>query len=239
MTATNGAARRGEASCTARATSSLPVPVSPKISTVLMVSATWLISSKTSCIRGLLLRMLWKANCSCSFSRSAATSSCERRSRRRALDHQPQMLEVDRLGQEIGGTHSHRLHGVVDRAESRGDDDVGRQPSLLHLFEQLQTVDPRHLQVGDDDAVGTLVECLERFASVGRRVDRDVRIGLEENLDLLAGRFVVFDDQDAPFEPEPVRGGLARGRAGAVRSWPVRYSRLLADSRDLSPSSIY
>ena len=82
LTATNGLPRRGDASWMARATSSLPVPVSPKISTVLIVCATWLISSKTSCIRGLLLRMLWKANCSCSFSRSAVTSSCSARSRR-------------------------------------------------------------------------------------------------------------------------------------------------------------
>ena len=34
------------------------MPVSPKINTVLIVSATWLINSKTSCIRELLLRML-------------------------------------------------------------------------------------------------------------------------------------------------------------------------------------
>ena len=40
LTSTNGAVRRGDAPWTARATSSLPVPVSPTIRTVLLVSAT-------------------------------------------------------------------------------------------------------------------------------------------------------------------------------------------------------
>ena len=49
----------GDAWWMARATCSLPVPVSPSISTVVLVWATLLISSKTACICGFLLRMFW------------------------------------------------------------------------------------------------------------------------------------------------------------------------------------
>ena len=45
LTATKGASRRGLWRCTARATSSLPVPLSPVTSTVACVCATWAICS--------------------------------------------------------------------------------------------------------------------------------------------------------------------------------------------------
>ncbi len=58
--ATNGPGRmRAEAWWMARAISSLPVPVSPSISTVVVVVATLLISSKMACICGFLLMMFW------------------------------------------------------------------------------------------------------------------------------------------------------------------------------------
>ena len=115
-----------------------------------------------------------------------------------ALDDQPQVLEIDRLGQEVGGAQPHRLHGIVDGAEPRRDDHVRGQPVLLYLFQQLQTVDPRHLEIGDDHAVGALGQRLERIAAIGGRVHAKSGVGLQEDLDLLAGGLVVFHDQDAP-----------------------------------------
>ena len=143
-----------------------------------------------------------------------------------ALDHQPEVLQVDRLGEEVDGPQPHRLHGLLDGAEARGDDHVGRQPALLHLLEQLQAVDPRHLQVGDDHAVGALGQRLQRVAAVGRGIHREAGVGLEEHLDLLAGRLVVLDDQDA----SPGRGrrpGLDRWRFRG-RSLGARRGRLVA-----------
>ena len=138
------------------------------------------------------------------------------------------MLEVDRLGEEVDGPQPHRLHGLLDRAEARGDDHVGRQPALLHLLEQLQAVDPRHLQVGDDDAVGAIGQRLERIAAVGGRVHRQAGVGLEEHLDLLAGRLVVLDDQDA--SPGRGRLGLDRCRLRG-RGLGARRRRLVAGHR--------
>ena len=52
FSATNGASARGELSCNARATSSLPVPDSPVISTVMLERDSRPIALKTSCIAG-------------------------------------------------------------------------------------------------------------------------------------------------------------------------------------------
>ena len=57
--ATNGPARRADEVWINRATTSLPVPVSPSIRTVVVVCERLLISSKTACMRGFLLMMLW------------------------------------------------------------------------------------------------------------------------------------------------------------------------------------
>ena len=80
--ATNGPVRCGaDAWWMARAICSLPVPVSPRMSTVEFVSATLPISSNTSCIRGDLESTFWNECRPWSWSRSAATSSCSARSR--------------------------------------------------------------------------------------------------------------------------------------------------------------
>ena len=50
FTATKGKAARGESSCSARATSSLPVPDSPATSTVVFCGATLRSWRSTSCI---------------------------------------------------------------------------------------------------------------------------------------------------------------------------------------------
>ncbi|OIQ63000.1 hypothetical protein GALL_554650 [mine drainage metagenome] len=52
LTRTKGASLRGDRLCTARAMTSLPVPLSPRSSTVVLVGATWCTSEKTSCMRG-------------------------------------------------------------------------------------------------------------------------------------------------------------------------------------------
>ena len=43
------------------------------------------------------------------------------------LDDQAQIVDVDRLGQKVVGAEADRLHGVVDAAEGRHDDDGQRQ----------------------------------------------------------------------------------------------------------------
>src|SRR2546426_909674 len=69
---TNGRAARGERSCSARATSSLPVPLSPRTSTAESVGATRSIIRSTSCMRGLRVRMSPKGAAPGAWARSLA-----------------------------------------------------------------------------------------------------------------------------------------------------------------------
>ena len=78
---TNARSARGELEWIARATSSLPVPLSPVIRIVERLGAAWMIRSNTCFIRG--LRPMMPANfwyCACRFCRSAVFSaiSCRR-----------------------------------------------------------------------------------------------------------------------------------------------------------------
>ena len=65
--------------------------------------------------------------------RSAATSSLQGPFAQGPVDHQPQMVDVDRLGQKVVGAQADRLHRLVDAAVAGGDDDGDRQPALLNL----------------------------------------------------------------------------------------------------------
>ena len=123
LTATNGPVAALLRSWSARATSSLPVPLSPVTSTVASVSATRAMISWTFCIAGLVADELgarlrrarprrggaspprggarfWSA-------RSTATTSC---------------VDLERLGDEVVGAGAHRGDRGLERAE-RGDDD--------------------------------------------------------------------------------------------------------------------
>ena len=128
LMATNLPGRRlAEASWMARAICSLPVPVSPRISTVELVSATWLISSNTSCIRGLLLMHVAERVPAADSCRRAATSSMQRPLAQRALDEQAQVLRVGRLGEEVVGPQAHGLDRLVHAPVPGGHDDRDRQ----------------------------------------------------------------------------------------------------------------
>ncbi len=80
LTATNGPAARLDAWCTARAATSLPVPLSPANSTVAWVGATLRIASTTAAIVG--SPQVNVAGASSSRARSRAATSCRRSSAR-------------------------------------------------------------------------------------------------------------------------------------------------------------
>ena len=144
----NGLALRDEFSCSARATSSLPVPDSPVISTVDGVSATFsmtrvdlldapasrpMIPKRAARRRGLR-------------SRRAASAPRERVRACSAFSTMPDLLLVEGLVDVVEGAELERLDRVVDRAV-RGDHDhrhvgmLGRQPA-----KQAHPVQPGHLR---------------------------------------------------------------------------------------------
>ena len=113
LIATNGPSARGLSTCSARANSSLPVPLSPSRSTVASVAAARC-SATVTC-----------------FSSGSSPTICgapaPRRQllvqqdvlgrqpalRERTLDHQQQMVGIDRLGEEVERAFLHRRHRVL------------------------------------------------------------------------------------------------------------------------------
>ena len=81
FTGTKGRFALEELKCRARATSSLPVPLSPVINTLTGLLATRRIRSKTSCMALLRPMILEKLYLSDTSSRRRATSTRSRRSR--------------------------------------------------------------------------------------------------------------------------------------------------------------
>ncbi len=72
--------------------------------------------------------------------------------RERALDHQQQVIGVDRLGQEIERAFLHRRHRVLNAAERRHHDDRQLGIELLGRAQHAEAVAVGQPQIGEDDA---------------------------------------------------------------------------------------
>ncbi len=83
LMATNGWAARGLSSCTARASSSLPVPLSPSSSTVTLVGATRSMVRFTFCMESLpvTMRRSGVGTFACASCRFSSSNSDSRRAR--------------------------------------------------------------------------------------------------------------------------------------------------------------
>ena len=72
--------------------------------------------------------------------------------RERALDHQQQMIRIDRLGQEVERAFLHRGDRVLDAAERRHDDDRQLGIELLRRAQHAEAVALGQPQVRQHDA---------------------------------------------------------------------------------------
>ena len=114
FTATKGLALRRPWSCNARATSSLPVPVSPRIRTVASLSAAMPIAFCTRRIASLAPISAVSLD-----SRHVPRAIAHRRGGSIADRRRVQVIAADRLGQMVEGAEPHRLDGVLGAGESR------------------------------------------------------------------------------------------------------------------------
>ena len=119
----------------------------------------------------------------------------------RAFAHGPfhdqqQMIDIDRLGQEIVGAQPDRLHHLVDAGIPGGDDHRHGQVPLHHLANQVHPVQPGHAQIGDDQAVKAIEERFQSFFAVAGDIDLVVGVGLQELLQIAASDFLIVHDED-------------------------------------------
>src|SRR6185312_1111106 len=89
----------------------------------------------------------------------------------------------------------HGLDRGIDRRLPRDDDALARYLARLHLLEQREAIEFRHLEVGEDDAERSLEEVLERFLSVRRDLNR-IAFLLEYRAEALGDAALVVGDEN-------------------------------------------
>ena len=193
--ATNGPFDRGLSACTARANSSLPVPLSPSSSTVASVAAARC-SADDNCFMGAASPMIVGAPrraASSSFSRvyslirrrcaSARSTSNNRWSGSTGLARKsmaPAFIAVDR---------------VLNAAEGSHDDDRQLGSTSLAELEDAKPVSNRQPKVRQHDGGDAVFHSLERFWLIFC-LDNMVALRLERKAQHRPERVLVFDEQN-------------------------------------------
>jgi hypothetical protein len=189
FSAMKGAAERGLCRCRARATSSLPVPDSPLMRTVMFERASRPMARNTSCIDGASPMM------------SGLLS--QRLGRRRRLLLCPAgaahlidgLVEVEGLRQVLEGTAVEGGHGAVEVRVRGHDDDRQVRDGGVDLLQQIEAVDAGHADVGQDHVGALALQRLHDADAVGEA--GHIHVGLAQRaLQHPADGAVVVDDPD-------------------------------------------
>ena len=136
----------------------------------------------------------------------------------RPVEQELQVVGVDRLHQEVGGTFLHRAHGLLDRAEGRHHDDGRLGVGVPRGREHVEAAAGRQPQVGQDHEIAEGLQAPARLVRVAGLVDL-VAARLERLPQHRAERLLVLDDQDLGHgdagRSAQSRLALLLGRAGA------------------------
>ena len=154
LTETNGLSRRWLLKWMARATSSLPVPLSPVIMAVAGLSAIFRMVSKTSTIRGALADDVLEAVLGLELLSEVEVLVAQALALEAVPDDQVDLVELEGLGDVVVGAELHRLDGRLRGGHRRHHDDRGVGREVPGGAQHLQPVDLRHAQVGDDGVEG-------------------------------------------------------------------------------------
>ena len=196
LSGTNGLFLRGLLMWMALATSSLPVPLSPVISTVAYVGAIWRSLATTACMAGELPMTPSKPNFSLSCRCSSMLERCKPSRLRRLVGDRSQLVDIERFGQISRGPGLHGGDGRLDRAMAGEDHDFGVRQLPFGLGQDLEPANPLHDQVGDDDVEVVFFDEPESLAAAGGH-DAIVANAFEALGHRRGVRFVVVDHQDA------------------------------------------
>ena len=194
LTATKAPSLRRLARCTACAATSLPVPLSPRSSTVASVTATFFIWSSTASIAG-----------SCATTPVSLVAHgphalvllAQPAPLERAAHHQAQLVRPgQRLAKIVEGAQLHGLDRALDGAVRGQHDDLHLGLLGAHPAQQRHAVQARHLEIGQHQVERLAREQARRGLAVGR-LHHAQALALQHLGDEAADSFLVVDDQDA------------------------------------------
>ena len=214
FTFTKGWSRRPESWCSVRATSSLPVPLSPRTSTVMSVSATCSMISRTSRIFGSSPH----SSSSSASERDAAAQLLdlllERALLERLLEGELELLDLERLAQEVGGAELHRLDDGARLAVAREHHHRHVGQSLLELPQRLEAVHAGQHDV-ERDEIGA--RCRRASRAPARRRRREDLVALARDERLRYSRTPVVVDHEHPVRTEAMRSPRRAWSSGLGR----------------------
>ncbi len=221
MTATKGSLATWEYSWMARATSSLPVPVSPVIRTGASEAAERPICFQIASIAALVPR------------RALRPSSLGGRGQRlgqgalleRALQGLEEDGEIEGLGQVVEGAVAHGLDGAVAVAVGGGDDDRDlAERAFAELAQELEAAPVAEADV-EEDAVDRLAPEERAGLAEAGRGEGAVAQPLDGRGQALADAALVLDDEDrAHAEPSAVAARRTRGKTSSKQVVRARRS---------------
>ena len=213
FTAMKGPAQRGERSWIARATSSLPVPLSPGHEHRRLGAGDALDGAEDVPHGGAPAHHAPELLSLLDLVAQALDLALEVVLLDQVADLDAERLELEGLGHEIRGAVLHRLDGGGDRIRRRQDDDRRAHTALRQLLEQIEPAPPRHHEIEEHDVRRRDRDLAQRRVDVAG--DRDVAVGLEEHAQGFLHSGLIIDDENARH-----RASLSRrpGRGSVVAS---------------------
>ena len=178
LTATKGPSLRWLQACTARATSSLPVPDSPRTSTGAMPRATLAMrdftsrigsdspTSRSSAARPVLLAVAAAARLAADRPAGRAAAAGDGLRLHGGGHHGAELLQVDRLGQVVEGAGLQRLDRVLGRAVGRHHHAALAALVLLDALQDLHAEPVGQAHVGDHGIEAARIQMLPGFGTV-------------------------------------------------------------------------
>ena len=158
LIATNGPSARGLSACSARANSSLPVPLSPSRAPSCRSAAARCSDANTFRSDGILADDLRRAATHGELLLQQQVLGHDAALLERARDEQQQVIGIDRLGEEVERAFLHRGHRVLDAAVRGHHDDRQVGVDLLRRAQHAEAVAVRQPQIRQHDRGLRLLE---------------------------------------------------------------------------------
>ena len=115
--------------------------------------------------------------------------------RERPLDHQQQMVGIDRLGQEVERALLHRRDRILDAAERGHDNHRQFRIDVFRGLQDAEAVADREPKIGQDDRRCALLESLDGFSLIAG-LDDLMALRLERVPQHRTERVFVLDEED-------------------------------------------